>query len=165
MSSELTAAQVMQSDVRSVTSTMSIVDLEELLVRNEIGGAPVVDDGRLVGVISRSDILRHLAGDHAAERIEAKYYWDFSGTISPRQSARAASGSVDHALASLAVADLMIKDIISVAPESPVSLVAGLMDRRQIHRVLVVDGDHLRGVITTMDLTRLFVDGRAEARG
>jgi CBS domain-containing protein len=44
-----------------------------------------------------------------------------------------------------------------------VSLVAGLMERRRIHRVLVIEDDRLLGVITTMDLTRLLADGRAVA--
>lgn len=167
MSAEVTAAEVMETDVRSVPSKMAVVDLEDLLVRLGIGGAPVVDDGKLVGVVSRSDIVRHLAGDYAAESIETEYYWDMGGPTSPRdrgRSARADEGSVENALVNLSVADLMIEDIISVAPESPVSLVAGLMVRRHIHRVLVVDGDKLEGVLTTMDLARLFVDGRAVAQ-
>jgi CBS domain-containing protein len=167
MSAEVTAAEVMETDVRSVPSKMAVVDLEDLLVRLGIGGAPVVDDGKLVGVVSRSDIVRHLAGDYAAESIETEYYWDMGGPTSPRDRgrfARADEGSVENALVNLSVADLMIEDIISVAPESPVSLVAGLMVRRHIHRVLVVDGDKLEGVLTTMDLARLFVDGRAVAQ-
>jgi len=168
MRAEITASEVMQTDVRSVSSKMTVVDLEDVLVRLGIGGAPVVDDGKLVGVVSRSDIVRHLAGDFAAESIDTEYYWDMGGPTTPRdrgRSARADGGAVESALANLHVADLMIEDIISVAPESPVSLVAGLMVRRHIHRVLVVDGDKLQGVVTTMDLTRLFVDGRAVAQG
>jgi CBS domain-containing protein len=111
--------------------------------------------------------VRHLAGDFAAESTQTEYYWDMGAPTSPRdrgRSARAEGGAVENALANLTVSDLMIEDIISVAPESPVSLVAGLMVRRHIHRVLVVDGDKLKGVLTTMDLARLFVDGRAVAQ-
>lgn len=166
MSGELTAVQIMQSDVRSVGSKMGIEEFENVLIRAGIGGAPVVDDGKLVGIISRSDIVRHLAGDFSAESIETDYYWDLGGSTSPRAidgSARADAGAIEHSLADMTVGDLMVEEIISVVPESPVSLVAGLMARRHIHRVLVVEDSRLLGVITTMDLTRLLADGRAVA--
>jgi len=168
MSDELTAARIMQREVRSVSPRLPVVELEEFLVNNGIGGAPVVDDGRLVGVVSRSDIVRHLAGEYAAESIETEYYWDFGGKTATRESsgaARADAGTVEQILADLTVADLMIENIISVAPETPVSALAQRMERHQIHRVLVVESDRLVGVITTMDLARLLADGRAVARG
>jgi CBS domain-containing protein len=167
MSDEVIAAQVMQADVRTVSPQLPVVELEELLVGKRIGGAPVVDDGRLVGVVSRSDIVRHLAGEYAAESIATEYYWDFGGTTTLREagsSALADASTVEKALTDLTVRDLMIEDIISVVPETPVSLVAQLMLRHQIHRVLVVDGSRLVGLVTTMDLTRLLADGRAVAR-
>jgi len=59
MSSELTAQDLMQSEVRSVSSAMPVIELEHLLIRDGLGGVAVIDDGKLVGIISRSDILRY----------------------------------------------------------------------------------------------------------
>ncbi len=168
MSTELTAADVMQQEVRSVPSKLSIVELEKLLIEERIGGVPVVDDERLVGIVSRSDIVRHNTQDRAAESIDTEYWWDMGGsTAATRATGSGASAGarlIEQALADLTVKDLMVTDVLSVPPSATIPDVASLMDSRHVHRVLVVEGETLRGVITTMDLSRLFADGRAVAR-
>src|SRR5437762_2865713 len=72
----LLARDVMESDVLSVPPTLPLVELADLLIRDRIGGVPVVDDGALVGHVSRSDLVRagslerSLAGV-AAEAVDA----------------------------------------------------------------------------------------------
>jgi len=168
MGEELTADQVMARDVYSVPSTMSLVELERTLIEHRFGGVPVVDDGRLVGVISRSDLVKHLTADQAAESVDTDYFWDMGGTTKldddVRGRATADRSVVEAMLADLVVADLMVRDVIQVSPAAPVSEIAALMVSRRIHRVLVVEGASVCGVVTTMDLARLFADGRVVAR-
>ncbi len=168
MSDELTAADVMQTEVRSVAPKVPVVDLEKLLIGERLGGVPVVEDERLVGIVSRSDIVRHLSHSHASQSIDTEYWWELGGATG---ATRATGGEpsagrrlVDQALADLTVADLMVTDVLSVAPDAPVSEVARLMDSRHVHRLLVVEGDALRGLVTSLDLARLLADGRAVAR-
>lgn len=57
---ELKIEQVMTHPVITVSPDMTIADLEEVLRINRISGAPVLEDGRLVGIISIEDLLKAL---------------------------------------------------------------------------------------------------------
>ncbi|GAB6048520.1 CBS domain-containing protein [Methyloparacoccus murrellii] len=51
---------MMTTDVRSVDANTSIVELAEVFANSNLRQLPVMEDGKLVGVISRVDILRAL---------------------------------------------------------------------------------------------------------
>ncbi|MEJ2673394.1 MAG: CBS domain-containing protein, partial [Deltaproteobacteria bacterium] len=54
----LQARDIMTTDVITVPPETSILDLSNILENRRIGGVPVVDKGgRLVGVITQSDLL------------------------------------------------------------------------------------------------------------
>ena len=54
----------------SATSGQPLAEADALLIEHRIGGVPVVDNGRLVGVLSRSDIIDQV--------------WDWAFDGSPR---------------------------------------------------------------------------------
>lgn len=152
------ARDVMQSHVVTVEAELPLLDVHRLFVEEEITGAPVVDEvGRLVGVISSSDLLRAVEQEHESATSEPHYFreWlEFSGP----DWARATADFQDR-LASLTVADAMTRGGISVAPEAPITEVAGLMRRHRVHRVLVVEKGLLVGILTTFDLVGLLEKG------
>jgi CBS domain-containing protein len=51
----------MSSPVVTVPPDMRLKEVADLLVRNRISAAPVVDDGELVGIVARRDLLEVLA--------------------------------------------------------------------------------------------------------
>jgi len=53
-------ANVMQTEVVSVSPTTSIVEIAQTIMTNRPKNYPVVENGKLVGLISRSDVLRAL---------------------------------------------------------------------------------------------------------
>ncbi|MGS2717618.1 CBS domain-containing protein [Eionea flava] len=53
-------SSAMQTDVVSVTPETSIVEIAQTIMTNRPKNYPVVTDGKLVGLISRSDVLRAL---------------------------------------------------------------------------------------------------------
>lgn len=56
---DLTASDVMSTPVVTLPESMPLRDAAQLLLRNQIGGAPVVDaTGKCVGVFSATDLLR-----------------------------------------------------------------------------------------------------------
>jgi CBS domain-containing protein len=64
----LTAADLMSGNVVLLSEHMALRDAARLLLRHQIGGAPVVDkDGRCVGVLTAIDFVR-LAGKNAKGR-------------------------------------------------------------------------------------------------
>lgn len=61
-----TAEDVMTRDVRSVGEDASLEEIAERLERHHIKRVPVLRDGRLVGIVSRADLLRGLVARQAA---------------------------------------------------------------------------------------------------
>jgi CBS domain-containing protein len=56
-----TAKDVMTSDVISVSDTSELADIANLLETKRIKRVPVVRDGKLVGIVSRANLVRALA--------------------------------------------------------------------------------------------------------
>jgi CBS domain-containing protein len=57
----LTAREIMSQKVMTVTADASIEDLAELMVGQRANPIPVVENSRLAGIVSRSDIVRWMA--------------------------------------------------------------------------------------------------------
>lgn len=55
-----TVASAMQTEVMSVAPDTTIVEIAQTIMTNRPKNYPVVDNGKLVGIISRSDVLRAL---------------------------------------------------------------------------------------------------------
>lgn len=63
----LTVRSVMTSSVLVVESRRPIAEAARIMIDHKIGALPVVDDGRLVGIVTESDFVRAMAdGVHAA---------------------------------------------------------------------------------------------------
>ena len=147
----LCARDIMVKDVFSVTPCMSLVDMDSAFLQRGISGAPVVEGGKLRGVVSRSDISRKLS-----EAVQSP------GTQeAPRGSLldlmTAASRNVKPAferVRELCVGDIMVEKVVAVQPDTSIRSVASLMVERKIHRVLVVDGEQLVGLVSTLDLVK-----------
>src|SRR5262245_31347142 len=112
----LLARDVMQPRVLSVASDTSLADLGDFLISHRIGGVPVVDDGVLVGIVSRSDIVRAASLDRtlAGVAVEGVEQTEFAPAEAPdpvellRGIVRNADGKT--------VADIMVVETITVAP-------------------------------------------------
>jgi hypothetical protein len=61
---------VMTADVRSVAATDDLADIARLFVDDRLRSVPVLDDGRLVGIVSRRDLLRTLVRPDADIRAD-----------------------------------------------------------------------------------------------
>jgi tRNA nucleotidyltransferase (CCA-adding enzyme) len=53
----------MATSVKTITPDTPLPDIEELMVTYDIGRLPVIEQGALVGVVTRTDVLRHLHQD------------------------------------------------------------------------------------------------------
>jgi CBS-domain-containing membrane protein len=57
-SAQMTARSVMKTDVITATETTAVSDIEELMVSHDIKRIPIVRDGRLVGIVTRADLVK-----------------------------------------------------------------------------------------------------------
>jgi DnaK suppressor protein len=163
----LTAGDAMQTDVESVSPGTGLVDLERKFVMLGLSGFPVVEKGQLVGIVSRSDVVRILAVERSAAEQQADFYRSFEDPArasSAAAEASAVSARVGQRAGSLKVRDAMVRRVIGVERDQPLAEVAQLMLDGHIHRLPVLDEGKLVGLVTTIDLIRLFAEGRiAEA--
>jgi len=163
----LTAADIMTRDVIAVTPSTPVAEFARLCAEDRISGAPVVTaDGRLVGVVSRTDLLPALLESGAGTAGEgggAEGFGgdddDFDALPDPeRESAASLVGNVD---------EIMQTDPVTVPPGMLVAEVARRMSKERIHRVLVTEKGKVLGIITSLDLLRHFpaaAKGKAPAR-
>ena len=56
-------SELMTRDVESISSDAVIEDAAELILHKKLNPIPVVDDGKIVGIISRADIVKLIAGE------------------------------------------------------------------------------------------------------
>jgi CBS domain-containing protein len=55
---KVTAQDIMRTDVLTITPDAALVEAATLLVSHKLGGLPVLDGDRLVGIITKSDLCR-----------------------------------------------------------------------------------------------------------
>jgi CBS domain-containing protein len=144
----------MQTYLISVNPETPLLEVHRLFVDEEITGAPVVDEtGRLLGVISSVDLLRAVEEEHDAAAADSSYLRDFLEVSGPDW--QEGSDDFQARLRERTVSDAMTRGGITVTPDTVISDVAAALRKHRIHRVFVVDGEQLCGVISTFDLVAL----------
>jgi CBS domain-containing protein len=151
---KLRARDLMQTDVISVNPEAALLEVHRLFVEEEINGAPVLLDGRLVGVISSMDLVRAVLDNYGGgeSRNATAYFREASPYSGPDWSF--APDDFQARLEQLTVEDAMIRELVTVPSSMPLAEVARVMRSQRIHRVLVLEGDDFVGILTTFDLIR-----------
>ena len=153
----LTAKDVMSSELLKVRDDMTVAELAEFLVDNEISGAPVEDaEGRLIGVVSLSDIARSLNGRDEAvlAHPEPGFYlrdWEEKYNAEDLAGLRVADSEAT-------VGEIMTPSIFAVDEETPVGRLAERMIDARIHRMLVTREHRVVGIVSATDLLGLLVE-------
>ena len=161
---QLNARDVMQIRVHSVSPEMPLLELERQFLAHQVSGFPVVEDSNLVGVVSRADIVRQLHVEHRLAETTSDFYWDRAGFHEePVESIRDIAGRVGQRVEELRVADMMSRHLVVVCADDSLDVVAQKFVEHHIHRAPVVDEGRLAGIITTLDLVRLFANHRVHA--
>ena len=75
----MTVRELMRFPVHSVPPDMPLRDLEREFLDKQVSGFPVVENNELVGVVSRSDIVRQLAFERRLAETTSDFYWDQAG--------------------------------------------------------------------------------------
>jgi CBS domain-containing protein len=147
---ELTVGEIMETDWPTLGSESTVEDAIRLFAEARVSGAPVVEDGRLLGIITEGDLIFQDA------EIRAPGFLDILGGIVPlgdteeyRKEALKSAG--------VTVGEVMTSDPITVAPEATLAEAATVMAERRRKILPVVDGERLAGIITRMDILTLHV--------
>jgi CBS domain-containing protein len=125
---------IMTVDVLSIAPDSTLPEARRLMSSKKVRRLPVVDAGKLVGIISLSDV------DEA----------------SPSGASTLSIWELNYVLAKLQVKEVMTRDPITVTPEATVGETARLMAQKKIGGIPVVDAaGALAGIVTESDIFRL----------
>jgi CBS domain-containing protein len=160
----LTARDVMTSPVRSVSPEMSLPDLERAFIESRLSGFPVVEEGKLVGMVSRSDIVRQLTVEQSVGEMLSDFYREYGGRdTQPGNSLEAIAQHIGGRLERYRVRDVMVPELLCAAPDEPLVALAQRLLEEGIHRLPVVQDGRLLGIVTSHDFVRLVAEGRVRA--
>ena len=150
-----TARDVMNPEILTVTEDMSAHELAVFLTDHEISGAPVEDsEGRLSGVVSTTDLARTAFESGSATDEEHPFYRSWADAGIDLDDLE----DLHIETEGLLVRDIMTPTVFAVEADAPVSHVARSMLDGHLHRLLVIEGQKVVGIISTSDLLRLLAD-------
>jgi CBS domain-containing protein len=149
-------ADVMSHEVICAGAEMTMLELDRILLDRHVSGAPVLENGRVVGVVSMVDVLRALAQEYLdPQRVSAFYLSPFSISLPSLEQLVARSGIVPGQLTVWRVRDVMSTQLVTASSSDPVAAAAQRMIDHRVHRLLVIDERKLVGVVTAFDLLPL----------
>lgn len=139
------AADVMTRKVVAVAPETSVGEAASLMLKNRVGGLPVVDlQGKVIGLVSDGDLMRR--ADLGTERHRS---WWLELIVSNAERAR------DFEKArGLHVRNVMTSGAVTVPEDASVAEVAEILESRHIKRVPVVRDGRLVGIVSRADLMR-----------
>jgi CBS domain-containing protein len=146
------AGDIMTKDVICVTKDADLRDLGKLFLAKAITGAPVIDrDGDICGVISQTDLLYYQLTRDDELVLPSDFYQ--SARVEGRPLAK---GFQIEDVNTATVEEVMTPVVHAVLATTPVEAVAKLMTQRHIHRVIVRRGMKVAGIISALDVLRVF---------
>lgn len=179
---------IMTPEVWSVSPDTTLRELVQLLTEEGISGAPVVEGGRVAGVVSVTDVLEAgaLAQGEREGAGEEWPDWAEEDLLGPEREAteedagafftdpwppaaldavRALREGMPELQPDLTVGEVMTRAVVALPPDTPVREAAARMVGAHIHRLLVVEDGRLLGVVSATDLVRAVADGRLGPAG
>lgn len=120
---------IMTWNVVTVSSDTPIMEARKVLEAHKIRRTPVVDKGKLVGMISRDGITR----------------------ASPSPATSLSVWEINYLLAKMTVKDIMSKKLVTVTPDTTVESAVALAQNKGVGALPVIDDGTLVGIVTTDD--------------
>lgn len=149
-----TAAEIMTADPVTVEPGLGVTEAAHIMVERGIGALPVVDEGKLVGIVTEGDLI---IGDVKLEFPTYIHLLDGFIVYPP------ATTRFEHELrkaVAAKVADVMTAGPITVQLSATIEDVATVLVERDVSRIPVLDGDELVGIITKSDVVRAMYGGQ-----
>ncbi|MBU2488061.1 MAG: CBS domain-containing protein [Proteobacteria bacterium] len=140
--------EIMTREVVTVGPETEIGAAAALMLENHVNGLPVVDaDGRLLGVITQSDLITQ------QKRFPLPSVFTLVGGVIPLRSQERMEQELAK-MSAATVGEAMTKKPRTVGPEDSVEAVATLMVEKKFHTVPVVENNRLVGVVGKEDVLR-----------
>ena len=121
----------------TVESDSSVMDAADLMHAKKIRRLPVVDNGKLVGIVTDRDLRE----------------------VGPSPATSLSVHELNYLLAKMKISDVMTKSVLTVDVDATIEEAALLMYNNKIGGIVAVDqANKVVGIITETDIFKLFVD-------
>lgn len=144
----LSAKDIMSGEVATVGLDTPISEVARIFHERGVSGAPVVDDeGRLIGIITESDLIDQNKKLHIPTVVaifDAVIYLD---------SLKQFEKELQKMLGSK-VKDVYTKNVTSVNSDTLINEIASIMAERHFHTLPVVDGEKIVGIVGKDDIVK-----------
>ena len=121
---------IMTTNVITITSDTYVLDAERIMEQNKIGRLPVVDDGKLVGIVTKNDVLK----------------------ASPTSTTPTNQRHLFYLMSKLTVKEVMKTRTLKVSPDTPIEKAIAIAQKNKVGSLPVVEGDKVVGILTTNDV-------------
>jgi len=121
---------IMTTNVITVSSDTSVSDAGQIMRAHKIERLPIVDKGKLVGIVTKDDLLR----------------------VSPSPATSLSIHEITYLLSKMKVKDVMKRDIVTASPDMTVESAVALAQGKKVGSLPVVEDDRVVGIVTTNDI-------------
>ena len=147
---ELRVADIAHEEWPTLGPDETVEGVIKLFAESGISGAPVVEAGRLVGIVTEGDLIFRDA------EIRAPGFLDILGGLIPlgswdeyrKEALKSAGVTVD---------EVMTRELITISPDATLAEASTIMADKRVKILPVAEDDTLRGIITRMDILTLHV--------
>lgn len=126
----------MSHPVITVTPETPVHDALAMFKKEHIRRAPVVKDGKIVGIVSESDLLN----------------------ASPSPVTSLSVWEMNYLISKVTIKQVMSKKLITVDVNTPIEEAARIMADKKLGGLPVMRSDKLVGIITETDLFKIFLE-------
>jgi len=155
-----TAKDIMNKRVIYFSPEDSIFEVARTFSREKISGAPVVNNEKVIGVISNSDIVKFM---HT--RLLKPKAGDQPPSLSIILLSLADIGknfltfkNECKRISKTKVKDVMKREVLVISPDTGLIDIADLMDRKDVNRLPVVEKNKLVGMVCRADVIKALAE-------
>ena len=146
-------SDIMTKNVVVCKPSDPIQGVVKMMSEKDISGVPVMDDDRLVGIVTESDIMRILAVPPKSGTLWLPSPLEIILEIPFKELVQLRRLQTDYKDIGLnPVESIMKKNVISTTPDDDIEDAAALMVRHKINRLTVLRDGRLVGIITRDDI-------------
>jgi len=144
----LTAKDIMTTNVITVRKDTSVNELAEVLWKNKISGAPVLDyEGKVISVVTESDLIDQNKKVHIPTMIS------ILDSVIFLESSKKTEKEIKK-MAGNTVQDICAMDLVSVTEDVGLDEIATIMSEKKVHTLPVMKDGELVGIIGKSDIIR-----------
>jgi CBS domain-containing protein len=145
---------IMTRDVITFKPEDTLHKALEVFTQKGISGAPVIQKGRLVGMVTEVDVIKVL--DIYTPKIHISSLPQFFLVLASLKSRKKTTALKNEVAAAskLEISDFMSRDVVTIGKNEHIMEVAKLLDTYKINRLPVVEKGKLIGIVTRSDLIK-----------